>query len=118
MIKEGCVPFAHTNIPQGLLNIYSNNNVYGMSTNPYNPVFISGGSSGGEAVGVVTKCSAFGISSDTAGSSRIPAAFCGAVGFKPTGSKRLSTKGRISVSGKAVNHLLFRVLLSKILILH
>ena len=89
-----------------------------MSANPYNSAFISGGSSGGEAVGVVTKCSAFGISSDTAGSSRIPAAFCGAIGFKPSGSKRLSTRGRISVSGKSVNNLLFRDLRYRMLILH
>ena len=99
MSTNNCVPFAHSNIPQGLLNIEVDNNVYGKSYNPYKKGFISGGSSGGDAAAVATRCAAFGICSDTAGSARIPAAFCGVVGFKPTGSKRLSLKGRVSASG-------------------
>lgn len=47
LINQGCVPFAHTNVPQGLLNIESGNSVWGISVNPYNNNFISGGSSGG-----------------------------------------------------------------------
>lgn len=100
LIREGCTPFAHTNVPQGLLNIESGNHVWGISANPYNRNFISGGSSGGEAVAVATKCSAFGLASDSAGSSRIPAAYCGVVGYKPTGSVRLSRKGRLGASGR------------------
>jgi amidase len=45
--KSGCVAYAHTNVPQGLLGIESGNNVYGTSLNPFNNKFISGGSSGG-----------------------------------------------------------------------
>jgi fatty acid amide hydrolase len=100
LIKEGCVPFAHTNVPQGLFNIHSYNFVWGASVNPYKKGFISGGSSGGEAVAVATKCCAFGIGSDSAGSAKIPAAFCGVVGFKPTGAIRLSKKGRVGISGQ------------------
>ena len=92
--------FAHGNVPQGLFNIEVDNKVYGKSYNPYKKGFVSGGSSGGDAVAVATKCAAFAIGSDTAGSVRIPAAFSGVVGFKPTGSKRLSRKGKVSVSGK------------------
>jgi Asp-tRNA(Asn)/Glu-tRNA(Gln) amidotransferase A subunit family amidase len=73
-----------------------------LSRNPYNRAFGSGGSSGGEGGAISTRCAAFGISSDTAGSSRIPASFCGNFGFKPTGGKRLSTKGRLGVSGRPV----------------
>lgn len=100
LIKEGCVPFAHTNVPQGLLNIKTGNKLWGVTTNPYNHAFTSGGSSGGEAVAVASKCSAFGLATDSAGSAKIPAAFCGVVGFKPTGSKRLSVKGRVGVTGQ------------------
>ena len=99
LIKEGCTPFAHTNVPLGLFNIETGNHVWGKSTNPYKRFFTVGGSSGGEVAAVATKCSAFGLASDTAGSAKIPAAYCGVVGFKPTGSKRLSTKGRVGVSG-------------------
>jgi len=45
--REGCVPYAHTNIPQGLIGIESTNPLYGTSYNPHNTKFISGGSSGG-----------------------------------------------------------------------
>ena len=92
--------YAHTNIPQGLLGIESSNRVYGNSKNPFNPKFIAGGSSGGEGPQVATKSSAFGLCSDSAGSVRIPATFCGVYGFKPTGGKRLSIKGRVGASGK------------------
>ena len=85
-----------------------------MSRNPYNIEFISGGSSGGEGACIASKCAAFGISSDSAGSSKIPAAFSGVVGFKPTGSRRLSTKGRVGVTGRSVISFLFRVLIYKI----
>jgi amidase len=97
--KEGCIAFAHTNIPQGLLGIQSSNPVYGTALNPHNPKFISGGSSGGEGAMVASQASAFGLGSDLGGSSRIPAAFCGIYGYKPTGSKRLSIKGRVGPSG-------------------
>lgn len=82
------------------MGVESSNRVYGPAKNPFNPKCIAGGSSGGEGPQVATRASAFAVCSDSAGSVRIPAAFCGVYGFKPTGSKRLSVKGRVGVSGR------------------
>lgn len=76
--------------------------MFGTSLNPYDTRFTSGGSSGGEAVLVRMCCSAFGVGSDMAGSVRIPASFCGIYSFKPTGSRRLSKKGRLSLTGSEI----------------
>ena len=45
--SQGCIAYAHTNVPQGLLGIESSNPVYGQTKNPFNPKFSAGGSSGG-----------------------------------------------------------------------
>ena len=45
--REGCIAFAHSNVPQGLLGIKSENPVYGRTLNPHNPQFLAGGSAGG-----------------------------------------------------------------------
>ena len=56
----------------------------GAITNPHNSQHIAGGSSSGSAVAVVRKLTSFALGSDTGGSVRQPAAYCGAVGFKPS----------------------------------
>jgi amidase len=70
----------------------TDNRVSGRTSNPWNPAYSSGGSSGGEASAIAAGCSFGGIGSDGGGSVRVPAHFCGVCGLKPT-------PGRIPATG-------------------
>lgn len=70
----------------------------GAARNPHNPDHMSGGSSAGSAVAVASGMVPFALGTDTAGSIRIPAGFCGIVGFKPS-YQTISTQGVFPVSG-------------------
>lgn len=59
-------------------------NTHGRTRNPWNPDRIAGGSSGGSGAALAAGLAAFSIGSDTAGSIRVPSAFCGVTGLKPT----------------------------------
>jgi len=83
--QAGAIIMGSTNIPEGGLWMETYNSIYGRTSNPWNTKRTPGGSSGGEGVLVATGASPFGIGSDVGGSIRIPAAFCGTVGHKPTG---------------------------------
>lgn len=89
---EGAIPFIKTNVPQALMLPESDNNIYGRCVNPYSPGRTCGGSSGGEGAVVASSCSPIGIGTDIGGSIRIPAAFTGVFGFKPT-PERLTVQG-------------------------
>jgi fatty acid amide hydrolase 2 len=80
----GAVVMGTTNAPEGGLWHETNNRVYGRTSNPHDLGRTSGGSSGGEGAIVAAGGSPFGIGSDVGGSIRIPAAFCGVYGHKPT----------------------------------
>jgi Asp-tRNA(Asn)/Glu-tRNA(Gln) amidotransferase A subunit family amidase len=88
----GGVLVGKTNTPEFALWWETANLVFGRTSNPHDPVRTSGGSSGGEAVAVATGISTLGIGSDLGGSIRLPAHYCGVVGFKPT-------HGRVPLTG-------------------
>ncbi|KAF4948161.1 hypothetical protein FGADI_9856 [Fusarium gaditjirri] len=88
--KAGAVFYCKTNQPQALMHGESDS-PWGRSLNPYNTSLTPGGSSGGEGALIAMKGSVLGIGTDIGGSIRIPAAFSGIYGYKPT-SGILSTR--------------------------
>jgi fatty acid amide hydrolase 2 len=83
--NAGAIVLGVTNMPEGGLWLETNNRIYGRTNNPWDPTRIPGGSSGGEGAILAVEASPFGIGADIGGSIRIPAAFCGVFGHKPTG---------------------------------
>src|ERR1700721_2388580 len=94
----GAIPVARTNIPDLLFAFESDSLLFGRTNNPYDHSRTSGGSSGGEAALIASCGSPFGLGSDAAGSVRLPAAFCGIAGIKPT-SGRLPRTGHVPPAG-------------------
>lgn len=88
----GAIFHCRTTVPQTMMHLETDSNLYGVTTNPYNSNLTSGGSSGGEGALVALKGSCLGIGSDVGGSIRNPAANCGVYGLKPT-AFRLPTDG-------------------------
>lgn len=83
-LKEaGAIVIARSNVPEFAMTAESNNLRFGRTNNPLDASRVAGGSSGGEGALVGSRSSVFGVGSDILGSIRIPAAFCGVVGFKP-----------------------------------
>ena len=80
----GALVLGKTNLHECSLGVTSNNPHYGAVRNPYDPLRIPGGSSGGSGAAVAARLCSAAIGTDTGGSVRIPAALCGVVGFKPT----------------------------------
>ncbi|MFF1609652.1 amidase [Amycolatopsis sp. NPDC058278] len=80
----GAVVLGKTNVPLGLQDIQSFNDIYGTTTNPWDPGRTAGGSSGGSAAALASGFGALSIGSDIAGSLRTPAHFCGVYAHKPT----------------------------------
>ncbi|HXJ41078.1 MAG TPA: amidase [Bryobacteraceae bacterium] len=88
----GAVLMGKTGMQEFAYGITCNNPHYGAIRNPHDPNCIPGGSSGGSGAAVAAGSVFFAMGSDTGGSIRIPAAYCGCVGLKPT-SGRVSRYG-------------------------
>ncbi|KAI1046423.1 hypothetical protein LB505_012799 [Fusarium chuoi] len=102
--KAGAVFYCKTNQPQALMHGESDS-PWGRALNPYNTTLRSGGSSGGEGALIAMKGSVLGIGTDIGGSIRIPCAFSGIYGYKPT-SGILSTRDLVHVPMVAENTVL------------
>ncbi|MFZ6026144.1 MAG: amidase [Chloroflexota bacterium] len=88
----GMILLGKLNLHEIALGVTNENPHFGSCKNPWNPMHISGGSSGGCAVALALGMTFGAVGSDTGGSIRIPAALCGVVGLKPT-------YGRVSLRG-------------------
>jgi aspartyl-tRNA(Asn)/glutamyl-tRNA(Gln) amidotransferase subunit A len=83
----GVVILGKTNTPEFGYKGFTENQLFGPSRNPWNPERTPGGSSGGSAVAVTAGMVALCTASDGGGSIRIPAAFCGCYGIKPSAGR-------------------------------
>ena len=80
----GTVLLGKSNVPPALADWQSDNPIYGRTNNPWDPSRTPGGSSGGGAAALAAGLTALEVGSDIGGSIRVPAAFCGVYGHRPS----------------------------------
>jgi aspartyl-tRNA(Asn)/glutamyl-tRNA(Gln) amidotransferase subunit A len=90
--EAGAIILGKTNLHEFALGVTNENEHFGATKNPWDTERIPGGSSGGSAAAVAASMCCAAMGTDTGGSIRIPSAFCGLVGLKPT-------YGRVSTAG-------------------
>ncbi|MCS0638379.1 amidase [Streptomyces sp. LP05-1] len=84
----GAVPIGHSNMPTLVLaGMHTRSELFGDTVNPWHPGRTPGGTSGGDGAAVATGMVPLGLGNDSGGSVRIPAAFCGVAGLKPTAGR-------------------------------
>jgi aspartyl-tRNA(Asn)/glutamyl-tRNA(Gln) amidotransferase subunit A len=95
--QAGAVIIGKANMHEGALGATTNNHHHGACHNPWRQGYTPGGSSGGSAAAVAARLCAGALGTDTMGSVRLPAAYCGLTGLKPTYGL-ISTRGVVPLS--------------------
>ena len=102
LAAAGAYTFGGLNMAEFAQNPTGHNRAFGDCHNPWNPPYITGGSSSASGVSVAARFNYMGFGSDTGGSIRLPAAACGVTGIKPT-QTRVSRYGVMPLSFSADN---------------
>lgn len=84
LLDAGAVIHAQGNVPEFFLATFTRSARYGVTRNPWNPAMTPGGSSGGCAAALASGMTTLATGSDIGGSIRVPSAYCGTVGLKPS----------------------------------
>ncbi|MDG3085255.1 amidase family protein [Vibrio hannami] len=92
LLEDGAYLISKTQLDELAYSLAGINSHYGVSRNPFDSTRVSGGSSSGAAVSVATGKSDIGLATDTGGSIRVPASYCGLYGLRPT-------YGRVPIEG-------------------
>jgi amidase len=80
----GAIPFGKTNVPRWSGDLQTFNEIFGTTNNPWDTTRVPGGSSGGAAASVALGLTSFELGTDIGGSIRVPSAYCGVAGHKPS----------------------------------
>ncbi|KAF2471273.1 amidase signature enzyme [Lindgomyces ingoldianus] len=103
LFRHGAVFYVKTNLPQSMMTADSHNNIFGRTLNPNKLCLTAGGSTGGEGALIKMRGSVLGLTTDVAGSNRIPALCNGISSFKPTAGRipfgRKVPPGRVGSPG-------------------
>ncbi|MBK7379499.1 MAG: amidase [Ignavibacteriales bacterium] len=84
LLSEGAIIIGKTNLSVLAMDMQADNPIFGKTNNPWDTTRTSGGSSGGCATALATGMTPLSFGNDLAGSIRLPSAYCGVYGFKPT----------------------------------